>query len=624
LLHEKTRARPLDLFVCFSSVSSIIGAPQRAHYAAANAFLDALAHERHRLGLPALSVNWGPWRDGGMAGEEELRQLEQIGNVGLDPSTALRALDGLLLRGAVQATVLDADWSRLRPNFEARRVRPILSALDSKSQPEKQAPADIVADWLEKVRTAPPLERRQVLETLLRAEVADVLGFARTDEVPVDQSMFELGMDSFRAVQLTLRLQQHLGLGQSVQFVDAPAVTTLATRLLAAITEMTATESAQAGADVLGLTTYTPGLEAEIYAFSRTAWPTRPPHLIESRWRWMLVESAKRLGQRPRVWLFREKDGIVAHHAAIPVRLQVGSEEMDSGWFVDTMVLEAHRKTATGTQLLVESNTEFRVALSLGQTSEMRKIAMQLGWQQVAPLQTLMLILRSNRVFRDKMNWLAAGIASMAFNARSYAKRQTAGPTSSDLEMRIVNAFDERHDRLWDAVKSGYPCAVRRDASYLNWKYITQPGQDFIRLEWRKGGIICAVAVLALDDPGSIYNYSRALITELVVPHDDSRLVLGVLDGIRRECAARNVDAIVLHLISQPLEKLARRYGFVVRESTRFLLVNPSGASPAVRETLVSPANWLVTMGDSDIDRPWDVLGQQVQLRACPRDATIG
>ena len=617
LLHDKTRALELDLFVCFSSVSSILGAPERAHYAAANAFLDALAHERHRLGLAALSVNWGPWRDGGMASDEELGRLEQLGNAGLAPQVALRALDALVDGGDVQATVIDADWSRLRPNFEARRPHPILSELGSQPAPGEGLSSVIAADWRKRLRAAPRHQRLSMLETLLRAEVAAVLGFRRPEEVPVDRSIFELGMDSFRAVQLTLRLQQHLELAQSIPFVDSPDVGALAARLLAAIEALESAATLPSDtADVQGLTTYAPAREPEIFEFSRQAWPTRPQHLIEPRWRWMFVESATRLSQDPRIWLFREAGRIVAHHGAMPVRLKVGRDEIDSGWFADTMVLESHRKTATGTQLLVESNTAFPVALSLGQTSEMRRIALQLGWKQVAGQQILLMVLRPSRVFRDKMHPVLAGMAGAALNARSFAKRQMAGSADSNLEVRAVDAFDERHDRLWDAVKDGYECAVRRDASYLNWKYVTQPGQQFIRLEWRRSGTVCAVAVLAIDDPGSIYKYRRALIVDLVVSPSDSGLVRGVLDAIRRHCVALNVDAIVFHLINEALVAQAQAYGFMPRDPTRFLLVNPAGASPEMRDALLSPARWLVTMGDSDIDRPWDVLGQRVQSRS--------
>lgn len=616
LLHEKTRGFDLDLFVCFSSVSSVWGSPRRAHYAAANAFLDALAQERRRLGLAALSVNWGPWHAGGMGSEEELRQLERSGHRGLEPAVALHALETLVAGGDVQATVVDVDWPRFRTVFEARRPRPLLSEIERRVQRDDRTPGEAGADWIERLQRVSPGERAGMLEELLRAEVADTLGFSRPEDLPVDQSVFELGMDSLRAVQLAIRLQQHFGLDGSLQFFDCPHVRALTARLLEMAFPTEPTAGWAPPPEPQGVIGYTPGRESEIFEFSRVAWPYRPESLIESRWRWMFVESAQRLGREPRVWLFRDSGKVVAHHGAIPVQLKVGREVFDSAWFADTMVLESHRSSATGARLLMESNDAFPVGLSLGQTEQTRKMALRLGWEQVAPLQTFVLLLRPRRVFRDKLNPLVSEIASVGLNVRQDLKRLLAGAKVVErLDVRPLDRFDARHDRLWESVKGEYECAVTRDAPYLNWKYVTQPGQDFVRLEFVSKDAVVAVAVLLFAGPGTTYRYRRAFIVELVVSATDSKLVLAVLESVRQRCAALNVDAIFFHLIGEKLAKSVRAYGFTQRNPTRFLLVRPQRTSSEVRQQLLSPANWLITMGDSDIDRPSVMDGGRVESR---------
>jgi hypothetical protein len=93
-LHALTQTTPLDFFVLFSSAASLLGSPGQSNYAAANAFLDALAHHRQALNLPALSINWGPWAMVGLAATQANRgdRLAMLGIESLSPAQGIEAL----------------------------------------------------------------------------------------------------------------------------------------------------------------------------------------------------------------------------------------------------------------------------------------------------------------------------------------------------------------------------------------------------------------------------------------------------------------------------------------------------------------------------------------------------
>ncbi|NES24110.1 MAG: SDR family NAD(P)-dependent oxidoreductase [Symploca sp. SIO3E6] len=207
-LHQLTQDLPLDFFVCFSSMASMLGSPGQGNYAAANAFMDALAHYRRGQGLPGLSINWGPWATAGMAarlGDEHLSRWHNLGLQSIGFNEGIQALEELLQLGVTQVGVMPINWSRW---FEVQTgtTMPMLKDLaPSKSKPSQEG-------WFIQHLEAVSLEqRRQLLVKEVCSQVAQVLGIADPEQIDPQVGLFDIGIDSLMLTELRNRLQSSLG-----------------------------------------------------------------------------------------------------------------------------------------------------------------------------------------------------------------------------------------------------------------------------------------------------------------------------------------------------------------------------------------------------------------------------
>jgi acyl transferase domain-containing protein len=219
-LDELTRDRELDAFVLFSSVTATLGNPGQANYAVANAFLDGLAGRRRAAGLPAISIAWGPWADGGMAATEATgRRLRRGGVTALDPRLAVVALERALSRDDPCPVVADIDWDRLLPAVAAARPCRLFDSLpeacggyrgDRSGGTSEEIPA------AEQLRARLPglseAERDRVLIDLVRGQAAMVLGHGSARDVEMRRSFMDIGFDSLTSVELRNRLGAATGL----------------------------------------------------------------------------------------------------------------------------------------------------------------------------------------------------------------------------------------------------------------------------------------------------------------------------------------------------------------------------------------------------------------------------
>jgi len=208
LLHRLLRDNPLDFFVLFSSAGSVLGQPGQGNYAAANAFLDALAHHRQAQGRPALSINWGAWAGEGFAdsvgGKRLAARLALLGISSIAPKQALEILGQLLGQSASQVVVVPVNWKRYREFYPAGSASPLLSelALEEADVPRAANGNNARRDSL---LAAEPGERRQLLQSYLSDQVARVLGLSPYN-LDVERPLSHLGLDSLMAVELKNRI----------------------------------------------------------------------------------------------------------------------------------------------------------------------------------------------------------------------------------------------------------------------------------------------------------------------------------------------------------------------------------------------------------------------------------
>jgi acyl transferase domain-containing protein/acyl carrier protein len=201
LLHEKTATLPLDFFVMFSSVASIFGAAGQANYAAANAFEDALAHERRRRGLPGASINWGAWAEGMATRDGFEARRRKLGLEMMSVDEGLRALDSVLLEKPAQVGAGLIQWSRIPAGYGLADDEHAQTSAESSGRQAPHTEATSQGSLLDRLAEAPDARRKALLSEHVLKIALRVLGFPADRGIDPQQPLSELGLDSLMSVE---------------------------------------------------------------------------------------------------------------------------------------------------------------------------------------------------------------------------------------------------------------------------------------------------------------------------------------------------------------------------------------------------------------------------------------
>ncbi|XLQ74318.1 type I polyketide synthase [Streptomyces actinocidus] len=238
-LHELTRDLDLSAFILFSSASSNFGGGGQANYAAANAFLDALAHQRRGLGLPAVSLAWGMWEQRsemtGDLGEADLQRIARAGLNALSSREGLALFDDALRTDETVLVPTHVDLAALRVQAHTGDVPALLRGLVR--VPRRRAAASETThtgtgSLRDRLAGLSAADRHRALLDLVRVQVATVLGHGSPEAVEPDMAFKEMGFDSLTTVELRNRLNAETGLRLSAVLVfDHPTPTALVDHL---------------------------------------------------------------------------------------------------------------------------------------------------------------------------------------------------------------------------------------------------------------------------------------------------------------------------------------------------------------------------------------------------------
>jgi NADPH:quinone reductase-like Zn-dependent oxidoreductase/short-subunit dehydrogenase/acyl carrier protein len=249
-LARHSKPEQLDFFICYSSATGVFGSPGQSSYSAANSYLDAFCQALRCAGVPATSLQWGPWRDGGMAARQGRRQASRLQSKGvraMSSDQALSALEPALASQMAEIAVVSVDWRVSAKQEDAVSSRALWETLADSSKKEIRLPPSVFLQL-----KALDSGRREVLLDHIRGSALRVLGFDTEIEIEADRPLREFGLDSLGAVELRNALARSLDckLPATLAF-DHPTLNAMASHLERMLFPTDAAMSSNEGEEVI-------------------------------------------------------------------------------------------------------------------------------------------------------------------------------------------------------------------------------------------------------------------------------------------------------------------------------------------------------------------------------------
>lgn len=314
---------------------------------------------------------------------------------------------------------------------------------------------------------------------------------------------------------------------------------------------------------------------------------------LRKRWRWLYFDNPATAGGPVPIWVAREDGVAIGQMGTLPVRLCVNGAEIDAAWGSDFMVDPAQQRRGVGEQLATAWEGQSGAALALSLTDASYGFFTKRRWPGVQrvprfakPL-TQRVLTAWNRPDRRR--------AALALPLQRAVARWR--PRSGAV--RRVTHFDDAFTRLWTRVAPRFAFAVRRDATYLEWKYVRAPHLRYSIAALTHGDDVRAFIVYRhVDEP----NWRSTVLVDYLADPDDTGALVPLLRWLDRESLEAGADMIRTLAPHEGFQRTLQSAGYLAGRPTMRMTVRITGA-PVPPDFYESNRRWHVTQGDSDVDR---------------------
>ena len=314
---------------------------------------------------------------------------------------------------------------------------------------------------------------------------------------------------------------------------------------------------------------------------------------LRLHWDWARRNPAN--GVEPPYWVVREGPTLIAASPLMPVRVVVAGTDAPGTWSSDPLVVAERQRQGLGGALLRAWDRATGVALAASLSSATRARLDELRWPKSQPLPCLVKPI-SRRAFRIPTWPVAINRLVSAVTLPLVRVVSRTQPLKEEIE--VVRRFDARADRLWEKLAARFALAVRRDARYLNWKYVEPPHVRYATALLRRGDEVEGYVVYRhLREPQGRVTQ----IVDLLADPSDERGIKTLARWVDREARLADSDKIRCHVTNASIRRVLRRSGYFVVKSGIDLTVKVN-AVPVAKDFYESADDWHFTLGDGELD----------------------